>query len=68
MYRNGADVCGVYVAGSYLLDMAEQERQVDVFHAVKQIRANRPQLINSLVSDINLLKTDISPLVNDINH
>ena len=47
--RDGASHSGLYVASSWLLDMAQSEREVDVFDTVRRGRGARPQLIPDLV-------------------
>ncbi|CAL1546634.1 unnamed protein product [Lymnaea stagnalis] len=45
---NGASKSGVFVATSLLLERLELDYEVDVYQTVKQIRINRPQLIENL--------------------
>ncbi|XP_055884947.1 receptor-type tyrosine-protein phosphatase T-like isoform X2 [Biomphalaria glabrata] len=45
---NGASKSGVFVAVSLLLERLELDYEVDVYQTVKQIRINRPQLIENL--------------------
>ena len=49
VFRNGADETGLYIAFSYLLEMANSEDEVDVPQVIKQIRITRPQLIANAV-------------------
>ncbi|KAI6228016.1 Tyrosine-protein phosphatase [Aphelenchoides besseyi] len=37
--------CGVFVAANVCIDQMDMDHEVDVFHAVKMIRINRPQLV-----------------------
>ncbi|XP_013775548.1 receptor-type tyrosine-protein phosphatase epsilon-like [Limulus polyphemus] len=45
---DGARACGVYCACVFMLDKMEEEKEFDVFLAVRSIRTNRPQLVKSL--------------------
>ncbi|XP_059151900.1 receptor-type tyrosine-protein phosphatase T-like [Physella acuta] len=45
---NGASKSGVFVASCLLLERLELDYEVDVYQTVKQIRINRPQLIENL--------------------
>ncbi|XP_013406246.1 receptor-type tyrosine-protein phosphatase alpha [Lingula anatina] len=44
---NGAHQSGLFCAVARILDKLKVEQEVDVFHTVKAVRQNRPQLINS---------------------
>ncbi|KAF7638523.1 hypothetical protein Mgra_00001897 [Meloidogyne graminicola] len=46
MSHNGVSRCGIFIAANVLIDQMEMDHEVDVFHAVKLIRLNRPQLID----------------------
>lgn len=48
--RDGATMCGILCASLYICDQIRAEGVVDVFHAVKCIRTNRPQFIVDLVN------------------
>ena len=50
IYRDGAAVSGLFLALWLICDKITDEQEVDIFHAVKQIRASRPQLVTNLVS------------------
>ncbi|XP_076349495.1 receptor-type tyrosine-protein phosphatase mu-like isoform X2 [Tachypleus tridentatus] len=45
---DGARACGIYCACVFLLDKMEEEKEFDVFLAVRSIRMNRPQLVKGL--------------------
>lgn len=45
---NGAERCGIFCAVNYICDQLKTEHIVDVFHAVKKIRANRPEFISTV--------------------
>ena len=53
LLRNGASKSGVFVAMSLLLERLDLDYEVDVYQTVKQIRINRPQFIENLVSSLN---------------
>uniref|UniRef100_A0AC35U5K7 Receptor-type tyrosine-protein phosphatase kappa n=1 Tax=Rhabditophanes sp. KR3021 TaxID=114890 RepID=A0AC35U5K7_9BILA len=44
--HNGYSRCGIFIAANVCIDQMEMDREIDVFHAVKMIRINRPQLID----------------------
>ncbi|XP_013398159.1 receptor-type tyrosine-protein phosphatase epsilon-like [Lingula anatina] len=44
---NGAHQSGLFCAVARILDKLKVEQEVDVFHTVKAVRQNRPQLIDS---------------------
>uniref|UniRef100_A0A914HKX0 Tyrosine-protein phosphatase domain-containing protein n=1 Tax=Globodera rostochiensis TaxID=31243 RepID=A0A914HKX0_GLORO len=46
MSHNGVSRCGIFIAANVCIDQMEMDHEVDVFHAVKMIRLNRPQLID----------------------
>ncbi|KAL3102606.1 hypothetical protein niasHT_022893 [Heterodera trifolii] len=46
MSHNGVSRCGIFIAANVCIDQMEMDHEVDVFHAVKLIRLNRPQLID----------------------
>uniref|UniRef100_A0A0N4Z7W9 Tyrosine-protein phosphatase domain-containing protein n=1 Tax=Parastrongyloides trichosuri TaxID=131310 RepID=A0A0N4Z7W9_PARTI len=46
MSHNGYSRCGIFIAANVCIDQMDMDREVDVFHAVKMIRINRPQLID----------------------
>ena len=48
-YRDGASECGLILALCHICDKIRLEQEVDVFHAVKQIRLGRPQFVSSMV-------------------
>ena len=41
--------CGCYCVISIAWDKLREEGSVDVFHAVKMVKMNRPQLVDNLV-------------------
>lgn len=41
--------CGIFIAANVCIDQMDMDNEVDVFHAVKMIRINRPQLIDMKV-------------------
>uniref|UniRef100_A0A915Q4H5 Tyrosine-protein phosphatase domain-containing protein n=1 Tax=Setaria digitata TaxID=48799 RepID=A0A915Q4H5_9BILA len=43
---NGVNRCGIYIAANVCIDQMDMDHEVDVFHAVKLIRMNRPQLVD----------------------
>ncbi|CAH1775314.1 unnamed protein product, partial [Owenia fusiformis] len=45
---NGASRSGLYCALSYSKEKQASEKEVDIFQAVKHVRINRPELVNSL--------------------
>ncbi|KHJ47866.1 Protein-tyrosine phosphatase [Trichuris suis] len=44
--HNGVSRCGIFVAINILIDQIDVEQRVDVFHAAKIVRLNRPQLFD----------------------
>ncbi|CAD5216207.1 unnamed protein product [Bursaphelenchus xylophilus] len=46
MSHNGVSRCGIFIAANVCIDQMDMDNEVDVFHAVKMIRINRPQLID----------------------
>lgn len=50
VYRNGASRSGLLCAVMYILERLLKDKEVDVFQAVKQMRLNRSQFIDTLVS------------------
>uniref|UniRef100_A0A0K0FBF4 Tyrosine-protein phosphatase domain-containing protein n=1 Tax=Strongyloides venezuelensis TaxID=75913 RepID=A0A0K0FBF4_STRVS len=46
MSHNGYSRCGIFISANVCIDQMDMDREVDVFHAVKMIRINRPQLID----------------------
>ena len=49
LHSNGANETGLYIATTYLFEMANAEQEVDIFHSLKHIRIPRPQFITSMV-------------------
>ncbi|VDN53951.1 unnamed protein product [Dracunculus medinensis] len=45
-FSNGVNRCGIFVAANICIDQMDLDHEVDVFHAVKLIRINRPQLVD----------------------
>ncbi|XP_023217014.1 receptor-type tyrosine-protein phosphatase T-like isoform X3 [Centruroides sculpturatus] len=45
---NGARACGLYCGSVFICDKIKYEQEVDVFFAVRSIRANRPQFIEDV--------------------
>jgi len=41
---------GTFIAMSNLLEQAEMQQQVDFFESVKKMRANRPSMVQTVVS------------------
>ena len=48
------------IAACYMLEKLREDREVDVFHAVKQVRIPRPEFVTSLVSYHNNSVDDAS--------
>jgi hypothetical protein len=46
---NGVSRVGVFIGVNVCIDQMDIDGEVDVFHAIKQIRMNRPQLIDTKV-------------------
>ncbi|UMM16519.1 hypothetical protein L5515_013498 [Caenorhabditis briggsae] len=46
MSHNGVSRVGVYIGANICIDQMDIDHEVDVFHAVKMMRINRPQLID----------------------
>jgi len=49
LFRDGAERSGLLCALSYVIERLKVEQEVDVFHSVKHIRINRPQLVSTYV-------------------
>lgn len=49
LFSNGYSRCGIFIAANVCIDQMDMDHEVDVFHAVKMIRINRPQLIDMKV-------------------
>ncbi|XP_023211909.1 receptor-type tyrosine-protein phosphatase T-like [Centruroides sculpturatus] len=45
---NGVRACGLYCGSVFICDKIKHEQEVDVFFAVRSIRANRPQFIEDV--------------------
>lgn len=48
--RNGGGRSGVFCSISIVCEMLRQQRCVDVFHAVKTLRNNKPNMVDLLVT------------------
>ena len=48
-FSNGVSRVGVYIGANVCIDQMDIDHEVDVFHAVKAMRINRPQLIDMKV-------------------
>ncbi|EGT57268.1 hypothetical protein CAEBREN_10014 [Caenorhabditis brenneri] len=46
MSHNGVSRVGIYIGANICIDQMDIDHEVDVFHAVKMMRINRPQLID----------------------
>ncbi|CAI4221076.1 unnamed protein product [Auanema sp. JU1783] len=46
MSHNGVSRVGVYIGANMCIDQMDSDHEVDIFHAVKMMRINRPQLID----------------------
>ncbi|CAD6192228.1 unnamed protein product [Caenorhabditis auriculariae] len=46
MSHNGVSRVGVYIGANICIDQMDVDHEVDIFHAVKMMRINRPQLID----------------------
>ncbi len=64
---NGVSRCGVFIGANVCIDQMDMDHEVDVFHAVKLIRINRPQLIDLKVqfslTEIVKCHTNSSPIL-----
>lgn len=49
MFRNGGGRSGTFCAISIVCEMLQHQRSVDVFHAVKTLRNNKPNMVDLLV-------------------
>ena len=50
LFRNGGGRSGTFCAISIVCEMLRHQRSVDVFHAVKTLRNNKPNMVDLLVS------------------
>ena len=46
--------CGVFIASDWLMEMTDKYQEVDVYDTVFQIRSQRPQFIENMVSNKEL--------------
>ncbi|VDO35759.1 unnamed protein product [Onchocerca flexuosa] len=46
IFSNGVDRCGIYIAANICIDQMDMDHEIDIFHAVKLIQVNRPQLVD----------------------
>lgn len=53
IFRNGGGRSGTFCAISIVCEMLQHQRSVDVFHAVKTLRNNKPNMVDLLVSQKN---------------
>lgn len=60
IFSDGAEKCGLLCAVYLMLDKLNAEQVVDVFNAVKKIRADRPQFITSEVCILRAHHVNIS--------
>lgn len=61
--RNGGGRSGTFCAISIVCEMLRHQRSVDVFHAVKTLRNNKPNMVDLLVNSafhslLSLFPTD----------
>lgn len=49
VFSDGAQLCGLYIAASNILDMIENKDEVDLFYVAQQIKAVRPEFIQNEV-------------------
>uniref|UniRef100_A0A915DHN7 Tyrosine-protein phosphatase domain-containing protein n=1 Tax=Ditylenchus dipsaci TaxID=166011 RepID=A0A915DHN7_9BILA len=47
MSHNGVSRCGIFIGANVCIDQMDMDHEVDVFHAVKMIRLNRPQQLQT---------------------
>ena len=48
-YSDGATCCGLYIVISNLIDQLQQEEELDICNAVRQVQMRRPQCIKDKV-------------------
>lgn len=54
LLRNGGGRSGTFCAISIVSEMLRHQRSVDVFHAVKTLRNNKPNMVDLLVHNPHL--------------
>lgn len=54
-HRNGGGRSGTFCAISIVCEMLQHQRSVDVFHAVKTLRNNKPNMVDLLVRNVRKL-------------
>lgn len=57
LFSNGVNRCGIYIAANVCIDQMDMDHEVDVFHAVKLIRMNRPQLVDRVRSQLLIMQS-----------
>lgn len=70
---NGGGRSGVFCSISIVCEMLRQQRCVDVFHAVKTLRNNKPNMVDLLVTNKHththikhIIKQNIINIINNI--
>ena len=48
--RNGCNMSGLFLACWFIFEKIKEEKEVDIFHAVKRIRISRPQFVINQVT------------------
>ena len=48
-FSDGATCCGLYIVISNLIDQLQQEEELDICNAVRQVQIRRPQCIKDKV-------------------
>lgn len=59
--RNGGGRSGTFCAISIVCEMLRHQRTVDVFHAVKTLRNNKPNMVDLLVGPPSVLRNGAFP-------
>lgn len=64
-YSNGGGRSGTFCAISIVCEMLRHQHSVDVFHAVKTLRNNKPNMVDLLVSVRQTSSCDPCDVIND---
>ena len=65
--RDGVSKCGLYCSLAFCCDQLHSEQEVDIFHAARIVKKNRPQLVNTLVRWLTLYELQDTLGVNRVN-
>ena len=67
-FRDGATCSGLFIAISNLIDQLQQEEELDICNAVRQIQIRRPQCIKDKVSVNHVLHQNFIIIIVHYTH